>query len=83
MKYVELAGETKDGKVVTCDIKERHEKRLGCIVRNIKVYDEDRNLLCISVALTESFEDVYNMGVEWLARYVHRPTIHIETEVEI
>jgi hypothetical protein len=23
------------------------------------------------------------MGVEWLARYVHRPTIHIETEVEI
>jgi hypothetical protein len=85
MKYVELVGETRDGKEVVCDIQERYSKTKNCIVRDAKCYDENKNAMWVTVGNTQSWDSIYSLAFNSLICIVGAvpETIHIDIDEEM
>ena len=85
MRFVELVGETRDGKEVVCDVQERYSKTENRNVYDAKCYDENKNPIWTTVGNACSWDSIYGLAFSSLiCMSGARPeSIHIDIDDEM
>lgn len=83
MRFVELVGETRDGKEVVCDIQETRVD--GEVAWNAKCYDENHKPVWVTTGNVCSYDSIHTFAIGALGCMAGAwlPTVHVDIDDEM